>query len=138
MGGDDPGECIYDLRRIEDVFACLEIISIARGAMFSVNPELARRMEKVSDALGAFAQIVMEGGLNAAPGTALSAEPVRPPEAAPAEGRLGMEMDVFADLTAGVGSSRKPTVSADSGGKGSSGGGVDEGIVDILTGERIK
>ncbi len=138
MGGDVPGEHSYDLRRIEDVFACLEIISIARGAMFSVNPELARRMEKVSDALGAFAQIVMEGGLTAAPETALPAEPARVPQAAPAEEPVGMEMDVFADLTAGVGSSRKSSVSAGVGGKGSSGGAVDEGIVDILTGERIK
>ncbi|MFH1216132.1 MAG: hypothetical protein V1706_06500 [Pseudomonadota bacterium] len=132
MGTDSTGDHVYDLRRIEDVFACLEIISIARGAMFGVDPEIARRMEKVSDALGALAQVVMDGELAEPAGAAQHSgmtERVVAAEEKPSA--VAANVDVLADLTAG---DPQP---ASTGGKCA--GPEQEGsIVDILTGEKIK
>jgi hypothetical protein len=56
-------EDILDLRRIEDVFACLEVISMAQGTLFGVDPTLAASLGRVTEALGAFSELVAEGGL---------------------------------------------------------------------------
>ena len=50
----------YDLRKMEDIFSCLEIITMARGILYPVDANLAARLEKVSDALSAFSLIVDE------------------------------------------------------------------------------
>ena len=139
MGSEGNGGQVYDLRRIEDVFACLEIISLARGALFGIDPGLARRMEKVSDALGAFSQLVMEGGLSdladeRGDGPAAAAAPAD--ESAVSEVRK----NIFADLTnnvkttpaaPGTNAPRADRQKADA-------GDGENGIVDILTGERIR
>jgi len=119
MGSDGNGGQVYDLRRIEDVFACLEIISMARGALFGIDPGLARRMEKVSDALGAFSQLVMEGGL-ADLAEERDEEPAvaAAPETAPA-----------APGTKDAPRSDRQKADAGDG---------ENGIIDILTGERIR
>lgn len=142
MGTESSGDHVYDLRRIEDVFACLEIISIARGAMFGVDPEIARRMEKVSDALGALAQIVMDGELagsaSAVSPSATTEQTVMPGEKSSARER---ELDVLADLTSDVKLSGNPVTGRPrpiDDGKRSGGGEERESIVDILTGEKIK
>ncbi|MEW6521551.1 MAG: hypothetical protein AB1461_19305 [Thermodesulfobacteriota bacterium] len=139
MGSDSKGGQVYDLRRIEDVFACLEIISIARGTLFGVDPALARRMEKVSDALGAFSQLVMEGSLAELPEYRAD-EPAVPPGPAAAAVNEAPE-NIFADLTMNVKTTPvapgvKETPRSDS--KKAEAGAGENGIVDILTGERIK
>jgi hypothetical protein len=139
MGSDSKRGQVYDLRRIEDVFACLEIISVARGALFGVDPDLARRMEKVSDALGAFSQLVLEGGLADMAGD--MAED-RSAEARPAESTVvEAPENIFADLTVnmkttpGARAAREaPQADRKKGGAGDE----ENGIIDILTGERIR
>jgi len=138
MGSDSNGGQVYDLRRIEDVFACLEIISIARGALFGIDPGLARRMEKVSDALGAFSQLVLEGGL-----ADMGEEMVehRPAEAAPAPAEstvVDVPDNIFADLTVNVKTTQGAKEAPRSDRKKAADGDEEEGIIDILTGERIK
>jgi len=140
MGSDGNGGQVYDLRRIEDVFACLEIISLARGALFGIDPGLARRMEKVSDALGAFSQLVMEGGLadladERADGPAAAAAP------ADESAVSAVPENSFDDLTNNV----KPTPAAPGTKEASradrqqaDAGDGENGIIDILTGERIR
>lgn len=136
MGSDSNGGEVYDLRRIEDVFACLEIISIARGALFGVDPGLARRMEKVSDALGVFSQLVLEGGLADMGGDAAED---RPAEAAPAENTVVEAPDnIFADLTVHVKTTPVAQKAPQPDRKKAGGGDEENGIIDILTGERIK
>lgn len=136
MGSDSNRGQVYDLRRIEDVFACLEIISVARGALFGVDPGLARRMEKVSDALGAFSQLVLEGGLadmagDMAEERASDGGPAASPVAEAPE-------NVFTDLTGNVKTApgAKDAPRADR--KKAVAGDEDNGIIDILTGERIR
>ncbi|MCJ7601604.1 MAG: hypothetical protein MUO63_08895 [Desulfobulbaceae bacterium] len=139
MGSDSKRGQVYDLRRIEDVFACLEIISVARGALFGVDPDLARRMEKVSDALGAFSQLVLEGGLADMAGDMTED---RPADAGPAASPVvEVPENIFTDLTVNVKTTpvapaAKEAPQAD---RKKAGAGVEEnGIIDILTGERIR
>jgi hypothetical protein len=136
MGSDYPAGHVYDLRRIEDVFACLEIISVARGVLFGVDPELARRMAKVSDALGALAQLVMEGGLGA-PAEAAHGGPA---EAAESDRTIEqLPPDVFSDMTVHMRKSQPVRQETAPPGREIDGAaGEHHGIVDILTGERIK
>lgn len=147
MGSDNNGGQFYDLRRIEDVFACLEIISIARGALFSVDPDLAKQMARVSDALGAFSQLVMEGGLadmedEPEEEPAVKVEKVKTAAEAPPVSPIDEVPDnVFADLTvngqatpAAPQARQIPQAAA----RQTDAEDEEEGIIDILTGERIK
>ena len=136
MGAENSVGHVYDLRRIEDVFACLEVISVARGALYGVDPELAGRMAMVSDALGALAQLVMEGGLDGLTET---------DDAKPADrsttGRAIEQLppSIFFDMTVHV--KKAPPVHPETSAGNRKGGDAAEeqnGIVDILTGERIK
>ncbi|MEW6291524.1 MAG: hypothetical protein AB1545_16935 [Thermodesulfobacteriota bacterium] len=136
MGSDSNRGQVYDLRRIEDVFACLEIISVARGALFSVDPGLARRMEKVSDALGAFSQLVLEGGL-ADMGVDMAEERARDGGSA-ASPVVEVPENVFADLTGSVKTTPVAKEAPRADREKAGGGDEDNGIIDILTGERIR
>lgn len=147
MASDDK---VYDLRRIEDVFACLEAISMAQGVLFGVDPALAARLGKVTEALGAFSELVAEGGLEpqpapqapAQPGQLASGAPVAPvqsqsaatqPQQPPVSPVAPLQQDKhgFVDLVGGgVLSDSSHT---DKGLEPSS-----DGIVDILTGKKIK
>lgn len=136
MGSENSAGHVYDLRRIEDVFACLEVISVARGALYGVDPELAGRMAKVSDALGALAQLVMEGGLDG-----LTEENEARPAGGPTDKTIEQQLppNIFSDMTVHV--KKAPAAPQEtSAGNRQAGNDADEpnGIVDILTGERIK
>lgn len=136
MGSESGSDYVYDLRRIEDIFACLEIISIARGALFGVDPKLAARMEQVSDALGFFSQLVLEGGL----GESLEEKQVMEdvPDFVPSssDGSQSEILDLTVDLPA---SSGKPAGNSVRSSSLSSDRPEDDGsIVDILTGEKIR
>ncbi len=130
-GSDNP----YDLRRIEDIFACLEIISIARGALFGVDPKLAARMEQVSDALGAFSQLVLEGGLHEVEEGVHESQPFENPVPSFSDEAEPDILDLTVDLhkstgKSGTGSRIDPHPVGEPG--------DDNSIVDILTGEKIR
>lgn len=134
------GDYVYDLRRIEDVFACLEVISMAQGTLFGVDPALAASLGKVTEALGAFSELVAEGGLEPQPAPPQPTAPVSPaqpqsvvssqqPPVTPATS-LHYDKHGFVDLVGG-GAWRESDSSK----------GLDpdgDGIVDILTGKKIK
>ncbi len=142
MASDDY---VYDLRRIEDVFACLEVISMAQGTLFSVDPALAASLGKVTEALGAFSELVAEGGLEPQPAPEQPAQPampqhaqpapvspiqpqsVVPPQQQPPVAPLQQDKHGFVDLVGGQN---------DASTKGLEPG--SDGIVDILTGKKIK
>ncbi|MBI5556696.1 MAG: hypothetical protein HY885_03590 [Deltaproteobacteria bacterium] len=128
MGAESNNKQVYDLRRIEDVFACLEIISVARGMLFGVDPDLARRMEKVSDALGVFSQLVLEGGLGEAAGGESFAPAGETAVAEPAR-------DLY-DLTVNLSPPRKTMPGPEQ--KKVDAEGKEDDIIDILTGEKIR
>ncbi len=141
MGADGDSGQTYDLRRIEDVFACLEIISIARGALFGVDPQLAGKMEKVTDALGAFSQLVLEGDFEQASQEEVHQPQIIPPPTAPQQDALPVEEREdkgFLDLTINRKGGSKAAPVAKSSAQSSKDISGDDGIVDILTGERIK
>ncbi|MBC8317567.1 MAG: hypothetical protein H8E41_06645 [Desulfobulbaceae bacterium] len=124
----------YDLREMEDIFSCLEIITMARGILYPVDAGLAARLEKVSDALSAFSLVVDE--MQFASG---QAESVMSQKSAPREqfsldagrGGKGLDpLDLLSDFPQSGRSSKK------SGAKNMSDD--DDGIVDILTGEKIR
>jgi len=137
---DNKNEQVYDLRSIEDVFACLEIISIARGVLFGVDPELSSKMGMVSDALGAFSQLVLEGKLvepSEVPSPQQEVETCLPDT----RRKDDLQGDMFIDLTATRKPSSLSSVSSDLTRPVKKKTGIDErdtGIIDILTGERIK
>lgn len=130
MASDDK---VYDLRRIEDVFACLEAISMAQGVLFGVDPALAARLGKVTEALGAFSELVAEGGLEPQPAPVQSQSAATQPQQPPVSPVAPLQQDKhgFVDLVGGgVLSDSSHT---DKGLEPSS-----DGIVDILTGKKIK
>lgn len=139
MGLDNKSKHVYDLRRIEDVFACLEIISIARGALFGVNPEIAGKMEKISDALSAFSQLVLESGV--AEPIEIVPEMQRRDKQAPAANPVaGMAGNILTDLTDKQKTTRASslfTKTSHQEKNKTETGDMETGIIDILTGERI-
>ena len=124
----------FDLRKMEDIFACLEVITMARGALYPVDPNLANRLEKVSDALSAFS-IIVDEGLLAPPSDSV---PIQKQQAAPKKefsldvegGKDSQPLDILSDFPQ-QGKGGKPEKSRPRDDE-------DEGIVDILTGERIR
>ena len=132
--GKENNEYIYDLRRIEDVFACLEILGFAQGALYGVDPNLAQRMEKVIAAMGAFSELVAEGGLQEAP------RQTPQPAASSEPDLLSTEVsDAISDLTGGVVSPhQKGSADTSAAAEKESPVDTDEEIVDILTGEKVK
>ncbi|MFO7761429.1 MAG: hypothetical protein ACQES8_00190 [Thermodesulfobacteriota bacterium] len=126
----------YDLQRMEDLFECVEIITMARGALYPVDAALASRLEKVSDALSAFAMNIdvesLELGLDAP-------EPDQEVQGEVSTGGdtagKGSEQDPF-DLLSDFPVSSNSNESSRPQKKSASG--EDEEIIDIITGERIK
>jgi hypothetical protein len=126
--GDDVNKS-YDLRQMEDIFSCLEIITMARGLLYPVDANLATRLEKVSDALSAFSLVVDEAPFS------------------PVQDQTGREQKApRRDLSLDVGSEKDSEpldLLSDFPQKGIGTGGAsavddDDGIVDILTGEKIR
>lgn len=121
----------YDLRKMEDIFACLEVITMARGALYPVDANLANRLEKVSDALSAFSLVINEG-----PSQSLTTDSSPPQQPSPqkqfsfnVEDGNGVEpIDLMSDFPQ-TGKSGSAEVESSP---------EDDGIIDILTGEKIK
>ncbi len=127
MSSSDEENEVLDLRKMEDVFACLEAVAMAQAVLSGVDPDTAQQLEKVTEALGALAMVVEQGELVQVvekevevPGKGGQA----PPASAPKE--KGID-----DLVEFAGSGKK---------KGGSGlpSDKEEGIIDILTGEKIR
>lgn len=123
MSVEKKGSRTYDLRKMEDLFTCVEIVTMARGALYPVDTKLASRLEKVSDALSAFA-MNMEAG---------------PPEPDQNEERGGKEIeqnpsDLLSDFPVSSESWKESPQSE----KEREFKANDDEIIDIITGERIK
>lgn len=126
--GDDVNKS-YDLRQMEDIFSCLEIITMARGILYPVDANLAARLEKVSDALSAFSLVVDEA-------------PFPPAQDLAGREQQAPRKEQFS-LDVGSGKDSEPLdLLSDFPQKGKGTGGKsfddDDGIIDILTGEKIR
>lgn len=63
MAAADEENEIYDLTKVEDVFACLEITATAQAALEMTDPDVAAGLEKVTEALGALSLVIEMGDL---------------------------------------------------------------------------
>ena len=123
----------YDLRKMEDIFSCLEIITMARGIVYPVDANLAARLETVSDALSAFSLIVDEAPFPPAQDLGGREQEAPRKEQFSLDAGYGKDsepLDILSDFPqTGQGKKR-------AGGKGFADD--DDGIIDILTGEKIR
>jgi hypothetical protein len=125
---------ILDLRKMEDVFACLEAVAMAQAMLSSVDPDTAAELEKVTAALGALALLIDQGDLVQVVEKTVEVAGGGAAEAAPAQAPLPpvSEERGISDLVEFFG-----------GGKGRdsrqhNADREDDRIVDILTGETIR
>ena len=117
----------YDLRKMEDIFSCLEIITMARGILYPVDENLAARLEKVSDALSAFSLIVDETSFSPNEDLSSRSSNVSQKEHITmdvASGKAVDPLDLLTDFP-------QP-------GRGKKSTDDDDSIIDILTGEKIR
>jgi len=56
-------EDILDLRKVEDVFACLESVAMAQAVLMGMDPDTGSMLEKVTEALGALTLVIEQGEL---------------------------------------------------------------------------
>ena len=63
MASSDDENQIYDLTKVEDVFACLEATAIAQASLMVTDPDAAANLEKVTEALGALSLVIEMGDL---------------------------------------------------------------------------
>ncbi len=132
MSSSEEENEILDLRNMEDVFTCLEAVAMAQAVLSTIDPDTADELEKVTAALGALSLLIDQGELVQVvektievPGAGGQSAPAKP--AMPVTiGEHGID-----DLVEFV-SGGKPTEAyvspADE----------DDGIYDILTGEKLR
>lgn len=132
MSSDEDENEILDLRRMEDVFACLEAVAMAQAVLTSIDPDIAAELEKVTAALGALSLLIDQGDLVQVvektvevSGGAAGQEAPTQPVAPETSGKRGI--DDLVEFASGGKSKRSQASSSE-----------DEGIVDILTGEKIR
>lgn len=124
---------ILDLRKMEDVFVCLEAVAMAQAMLSSIDPDTAAQLEKVTEALGALSLLIDQGDLIQVVEKKVEVAGGGAAEAAPAQAPLPpvSEERGISDL-----------VEFFSGGKGRDShkqdADHDDRIVDILTGETIR
>lgn len=124
---------ILDLRKMEDVFVCLEAVAMAQAMLSSIDPDTAAQLEKVTEALGALSLLIDQGDLIQVVEKKVEVAGGGAAEAAPAQAPLPpvSEEQGISDL-----------VEFFSGGKGRDShkkdADNDDRIVDILTGETIR
>lgn len=63
MSDTDDENQIYDLTKVEDVFACLEATAMAQASLSTIDPDAAANLEKVTEALGALSLVIEMGDL---------------------------------------------------------------------------
>lgn len=132
MSSDEDENEILDLRRMEDVFACLEAVAMAQAVLTSIDPDIAAELEKVTEALGALSLVIDQGDLvqvvertvEVPGGTGGQAAPTQSVSPGTSEKR---GIDDLVEFASGGKSKRSQATSSE-----------DEGIVDILTGEKIR
>lgn len=133
MSSSEEENEILDLRKMEDVFACLEAVAVAQAMLSSIDPDIAGQLEKVTAALGALSLLIDQGDLVQVvertvevPGTGGqdgSSQPVMPPPT----GEWGI--DDLVEFVSGGKAKDSPVSAKDD---------DDEGIIDILTGEKLR
>ncbi len=131
MSSSEEENEVLDLRNMEDVFACLEAVAMAQAVLSSVDPVIADQLEKVTAALGALSLVIDQGDLVQVvekvvektvevPGT--GGQPAMPHTT----GERGID-----DLVEFVGGGRSDDVYVPPSDE-------DDGIIDILTGEKLR
>jgi hypothetical protein len=125
---------ILDLRKMEDVFACLEAVAMAQAMLSSIDPDAAEALEKVTSALGALSILidsdelvqVVEKKVEVPVSAGGQAAPSQPAPPAQDSGKRGID-DLVEFVGGGKSSDHRGSSSKD-----------EDGIVDILTGEKIR
>ncbi len=132
MSSSDEENEILDLRKMEDVFACLEAVAMAQAMLSSIDPDAANELEKVTEALGALSLVIDQGDLVQVvektvevPGGGGDKAPVGP-EPTPPTGERGID-DLVEFVSGGKSKEAYKPASED-----------DDAIIDILTGEKIR
>lgn len=134
MSEDKKEPRTYDLRKMEDLFECVEIVTMARGALYPVDARLASRLEKVSDALTAFSMNMEDNSSDMEQG-APDSGPEDPGDTDSTDREeKGNEQDPF-DLLSDFPGTPEARKNGQSRKKPDS---EEEGIIDIMTGEKIK
>ena len=137
----DEDDDILDLRKVEDVFACLEAVAMAQAVLMGVDPDTASGLEKVTEALGALTLVIEQGELVQQVEKIVEVEKVvekvvevpvpasaqSPP--APREEKRGIDDLVdFVNASKPQSSVATPRPADEE----------DDAIIDILTGERVR
>lgn len=132
MASEDDENQIYDLTKVEDVFACLETTAMAQASLMLTDPDVAAGLEKVTEALGALSLVIEMGDLVQVVEKVVEVEKIvevekevaLPPSPA---GPINDLVD-FANPLPDYAQTRGPTEFSDD----------DDAIFDILTGEKIR
>lgn len=129
MSSSEEENEILDLRKMEDVFACLETVAMAQALLSTVDPDTADELEKVTAALGALSLVIDQGDLVQVvektvevPGTA-GQQP-----AAPSSDSGERGIDDLVEFAGGDKLTDSYHPPSDD----------DDAIIDILTGEKIR
>lgn len=125
----------YDLRKMEDLFECVEIVTMARGALYPVDPGLASRLEKVSDALSVFSMNMDIDSFETEQNTADSGRKAQEDMSPGDKKEIHSDQDPF-DLLSDIPASSKSRGNSRSQQRRDSEG--EDGIIDIITGKKIK
>ncbi len=127
MSSDEEVNEILDLRKMEDVFACLQAVAMAQAVLSSVDPDTASELEKVTEALGALSLLIDQGDLvQVIEKTVEVAGAGGQPDSPPSSGDRGI--DDLVEFASGGKSDHSYTPPS----------GDEDGIVDILTGEKLR
>lgn len=132
MSSSEEENEILDLTKMEDVFVCLEAVAMAQAVLSGVDPDTAEQLEKVTEALGALSLVIDQGDLVqvvektvevAGPGGQTA--PAKPAPPLPT-GKVGID-DLVAFVSGGEHMDAYTPPSDE-----------DDGIIDILTGEKLR
>ncbi|MDA3833912.1 MAG: hypothetical protein PF495_10985 [Spirochaetales bacterium] len=130
MSESDEESQIYDLTKVEDVFACLEATAMAQASLVMTDPDAAAGLDKVTEALGALSLVIEMGELVQVVEKIVEVEKTvevaakRPVHSGPIN-----DLVDFAHPLPDYSTTKTPTDINDD---------YDDGIVDILTGEKIR
>lgn len=130
MSSSDDENQIYDLTKVEDVFACLEATAIAQASLSMTDPDAAANLEKVTEALGALSLVIEMGELIQVVEKVVEVEKeVQVAVQQPVQMGPINDLVEFATPAPDYSDTKSPrTVDDDD----------DDAIIDILTGEKIR
>lgn len=128
----DEDDDILDLRKVEDVFTCLEAVAMAQAVLMGVDPDTASGLEKVTEALGALTLLIEQGEMVQQVEKIVEVPAPDPAQSIPAPREEKRGIDDLVDFVnegkpQSTVATPRPADEEDD----------DDAIIDILTGERI-